>query len=102
MITVIDVHSCTVERAGELILNKINYCKKNGFKALKIIHGHRRGTALKDFLPELLLGSVRFFCPGDQFNMWSAEGRAAVALCPELSREQDYRFANPGVTIVVL
>ena len=102
MITCIDVHTCTVESAGELILNKINYCKKNGLKALKIIHGHHRGTAIKDFLPDLLLGSVKAFCPGDKFNMWEAEGRALVALCPELAKDHDYRFANPGVTVAVV
>jgi len=102
MIAVIDVHTCTVERAGELIFNKINYCKKNGIKALKIIHGHHRGTAIKDFLPDLLLGSARAFCSGEKFNMWEAEGRALIALCPELAKDRDYRFANPGITIAVL
>ncbi|MDR1998082.1 MAG: Smr/MutS family protein [Candidatus Margulisbacteria bacterium] len=102
VIQLIDVHTCTIDRASELILSKIHSCKKTGVKVLKIIHGHHRGTAIKDFLPDLLLGSVKAFCPGEKFNMWEAEGRALIALCPALAKDHDYRFANPGVTVAVL
>ena len=46
----IDLHSCPLQKAKEIIDKNIEYCIKNNINTLEIIHGYNNGTKIKDYL----------------------------------------------------
>ena len=46
----LDVHNHSLEEAIEAILYKFDECKECRDNSLKIIHGHKHGTAIKDYI----------------------------------------------------
>ena len=76
---------------------------------LKLIHGYGssgKGGAIRQAVLEQLQrqkaqGIIREFVPGEEFSPFSASGRKALALIPELSRDKDYARGNKGITLVL-
>ena len=46
----IDLHSLTLIKAKEIIINNIEYCIKNNIYSLEIIHGYNNGDKIKTYL----------------------------------------------------
>ena len=47
---ILDVHNHTLEEAIEEILYKFDECKECRDDSLQIIHGHKHGTVIKDYI----------------------------------------------------
>ena len=47
---ILDVHNHSLEEAIEAILYKFDECKECSDNSLQIIHGHKHGTAIKDYI----------------------------------------------------
>ena len=47
---ILDVHNHTLEEAIEEIIYKFDECKECGDNSLQIIHGHKHGTAIRDYI----------------------------------------------------
>lgn len=46
----LDVHNHSIEEAIEAILYKFDECKECRDNSLQIIHGHKHGTVIKDYI----------------------------------------------------
>ena len=46
----IDLHSCPLHKAKEIIDKNIEYCIKNNIYSLEIIHGFNNGNKIKNYL----------------------------------------------------
>ena len=76
---------------------------------LKLIHGYGssgKGGAIRQAVLEQLQrqkaqGIIREFVPGEELSPFSASGRKALALIPELSRDKEYARGNKGITLVL-
>lgn len=83
--------------------------RASGTKAIKLIHGYGssgKGGVIRVEVLRILAekkrdGLIRDFVPGEDFSPFSPAGRKALAIMPELSREQDYSRSNKGITIVL-
>ncbi|MDR1114104.1 MAG: Smr/MutS family protein [Candidatus Margulisbacteria bacterium] len=88
----------TVDEALALVEQALVSARQRGYKAVKIIHGCGK---IRAELPEFLHGRYKF-CAGDKFELFAAEGRAILAVCPELAKDRDFNKYNAGITIVAL
>ena len=98
--------SAAVTRLGqELSAARFQHCK-----ALKIIHGYGSsgtGGAIKQACLKVCAerkrsGKIRHYVKGEDFTPFTADGRKAIELCPQLANDCDYGRENDGVTIILL
>lgn len=100
----------TVDEARKRLIEEINRAKREGVKALKIIHGYGStgaGGRLKDPLRKSLSlrkkeGKIRMFCAGEKWTVHEAVAREMIDAVPSLSRDPDLENYNEGVTLVVM
>ncbi len=98
-------------REGRVILfNQLRQARAAGQMQVKIIHGYGSsgpGGSLKTMCHALLAeqaarGLVRVWVPGERWDIFDADCRQALDLCPELSRDPDLGRKNYGVTLAIL
>ena len=78
-------------------------------KAMKIIHGYGssgQGGAIKAACLKLCAdrkksGVIRHYVRGEDFNPFTADGRKAIELCPQLKNDVDYGRQNDGITVIL-
>jgi hypothetical protein len=100
----------TVEVARKRMSEELTMAKRQGFAAVKIIHGYGSsgtGGKLKSALRQSLGqrqrdGKIRGFVAGEEWNIFEDGAREALDRCPELSRDPDLNRRNSGITIVLL
>ncbi len=100
----------TVEQAEQLLDNKLLQAKRQGVKALKVIHGYGSsgvGGKIKKALPGMLKsrvqrGTIKGYIRGEDFSIFNADTRAAFLHCPDLRKDSDLERYNNGITIVLL
>ena len=77
--------------------------------ALKVIHGYGstgQGGAIKTACLKLCAdrkrtGVIRHFVRGEDFTPFTADGRKAIELCPQLKSDVDFGRQNDGITIIL-
>ena len=100
----------TVDEARRRLILELDRAKKQGYKAIKLIHGYGstgKGGALKDALRKSLSlrrkeGVIRSFVAGERWDSVEDGARVILDACPELGRDSDLGQGNEGVTIVLL
>ncbi|HOV70293.1 MAG TPA: Smr/MutS family protein [Clostridia bacterium] len=103
----IELNKPTVDAALQYLKNALSTYKRQGYKAVIIIHGYGSsgsGGAIKPAVVSLLSGSgmrgiVKAYASGEQ---WYLKKNELLRMCGGLA-EHERRFAgNPGVTVVIL
>ncbi len=100
----------TPEEAFKCLRSELVRMRQRGIKIVRVIHGYGssgRGGEIKRqmaFELELLLndGRIESFISGEKFNCLNTDAVDLVNRFIELKKDPDYRFENPGITIVVL
>lgn len=100
----------TVDTAQKRLQEEIVIARRQGVKALKIIHGYGssgEGGALRAALRRTLSqrkreGRIKAFVAGEKFTIFEEEARTLLDGCPELSRDSDLNRSNAGITLVLL
>ena len=46
-------------------------------------------------------GVIRHYVRGEDFNPFTADGRKAIELCPQLNNDVDYGRQNDGITVIL-
>lgn len=100
----------TAEEAFKRLRNELVRMRQSGIKLVRVVHGYGssgRGGEIKRQIPfELKLlvndGRIESFISGEKFNCFNTEAVDLVNRFTELKKDPDYRFENPGMTIVVL
>ena len=99
----------TVEQALKKLNQAVFSAKASGAVVLKLIHGYGssgkggviRLAILEDLEQKKTEGVIKEYVPGDGFSPFSAAGRKALAVMPELSKDRDYARGNRGITLVI-
>lgn len=100
----------TSDAAVMKLKNEIITERKKGTKRIKVIHGYGssgKGGVIKNATIAALkglvaTGTIRMFCPGEDFGPFSERGRLIAAKYPDVKGDRDWARQNDGVTIVVL
>lgn len=100
----------TLEEARRLVIEEIKRAKREGVKALKIIHGYgSSGTGgklciglRKSFGLRKKEGAIRDFIAGENFSIFNDTALALLEAAPELRGDPDLDATNEGVTILWL
>ncbi len=99
----------TVDAAMVRLKNEIVTLRRTGTKQAKIIHGYGstgQGGAIKAATQRALreyvrTGTIRVFCPGEQFGPFSDNGRRMVERYPQVKGDSDWARGNDGITVIV-
>jgi hypothetical protein len=97
----------TAEQAVLRMKNALTTKKRQGCKAVILIHGYGstgvggtiRAAVHKALREGSLRGIVRVFAGGEQ---WAERKREMTAICKALEDHENHIAHNPGVTVVVL
>ena len=97
-----------VSQAMTQLGNEIWMAKYARCHALKVIHGYGssgQGGAIKAACLKLCAdrkksGVIRHYVRGEDFNPFTADGRKAIELCPQLKNDVDYGRQNDGITVI--
>lgn len=100
----------TVEEAFKRLRNEVVTLRKKGVELVRVIHGYGSsglGGEIKRRIPfelELLVndGRIESFISGEMFNCFNSKAVDLVSRFKILKKDPDYRFENPGMTIIVL
>ncbi len=100
----------TVDQALKMIEIEVELCKKEGIKALKIIHGYGSSgvggeirKALKNWAKlSMRKGLFEDFIRGEEFLSETQKVKDAKTICPELVGDIDLYFANPGISVIII
>ncbi len=100
----------TVEQAVKRLNSELPLARKQGYKVVRLIHGYGSsgsGGALKEAIVDPLQwmvneGTITGFIVGEKFNCFNGRAVSLVNRHPALKKDHDYRFENPGITIVIL
>lgn len=100
----------TADEAFKRLRSELVRMRHRGIKIVRVIHGYGssgRGGEIKRqmaFELELLVndGRIESFISGEKFNCFNTEAVDLVNRFVELKKDPDYRFENPGITIVEL
>ncbi len=100
----------SVDQALKVIEIEIETAKKEGIKALKIIHGYGSsgvGGEIKKALKNWSIikkrkGLFVDFIRGEEFLSDSQKIKDAKKICPDLIGDIDFYFANPGISVIIL
>ncbi|MDD2190232.1 MAG: hypothetical protein PHV71_05550 [Eubacteriales bacterium] len=99
--------SPVVDIAVKNMINQLGTCKKQGYKAVILVHGYgSSGTggvikaAVRSKLREpSLSGMVKSYCGGEH---WFEKKKELLSICGSLSDYQRRIDGNQGVTVVIL
>lgn len=97
----------TVDAAVRNMVNHLGTCKRQGFKAVILVHGYGSSgvgggikAAVRSKLREpTLSGIVRAYCGGEE---WNERNRELMSICQSLSDYNRKIDGNQGVTVVLL
>ena len=100
----------TVERARLLMQHELQSARKEGYKAVKLIHGYGSsgaGGALRTELQKDLRkaaheGAVRAFIPGEDWRLADQNTWDLLKRFPEWKKDADLGRGNQGISVVVL
>ena len=91
-----------VSQAMTQLGNEIWLAKYARCHALKVIHGYGSpGQGLKLCADRKRTGVIRHFVRGEDFTPFTADGRKAIELCPQLKSDVDFGRQNDGITIIL-
>jgi hypothetical protein len=99
-----------VEQARLRMEHELHLARKQGYAAVKLIHGYGSsgvGGALRDELQKQLRlsvrnGAIRALIPGDDWRISDETTWALLKRFPEWKQDSDLGRNNQGVSIVVL
>lgn len=88
----------------------VDFCKKAGVKAIKVIHGygsHGRGgvifKAVLGYAKRLeKLKKIKFFLLGHDWTLTNQKSMQVVLACKSSYGDEDLNKSNPGITILYL
>lgn len=97
----------TVEAAIQKMKNSLTTCKRQGYKAVIVIHGYGSSGVGGSIKPSVIRclgessmkGIVRAFAAGEQ---WSGRKREITGMCKALENWEHRIAGNHGVTVVIL
>jgi hypothetical protein len=100
----------TLDEARRLVIEEIRRAKREGAKALKVIHGYGstgKGGKLnvglrKSFTLRRKEGVIRDFVAGENFTIFNPTVLALLEAVPELRGDPDLGATNEGVTVLWL
>ncbi len=100
----------TVDEARRLVIAEIRKAKREGLRALKIIHGYGssgKGGAIcvglrKSFRLRKKEGVIKDFIPGEDFSIFDPATMAMMEAVPGLRGDPDLNATNEGVTVLWL
>ena len=100
----------TAEEALKLLSEAIDAARKDGVKALKVIHGYVSsgvGGVLRQRVQKSLVNrrnqrKIRACVFGDKWDTFEQVARDVLEACPELSKDRDLNRGNEGISIVLL
>lgn len=99
-----------LEEARKLVIEEIRRARREGVRALKIIHGYgSSGTGgklciglRKSFGLRKKEGVIRDFIAGENFSIFNDTTLALLEAVPELRGDPDLDATNEGVTVLWL
>jgi len=99
-----------LEDARKLVIEEIRKARREGVRALKVIHGYgssgRGGTLCvglrKSFRLRRREGGIRDFIPGEDFTIFNETTLSLLEAVPELRGDPDLNATNEGVTVLWL
>lgn len=100
----------SLDDARRLVIEEIKRTKREGVKALKVIHGYgSSGTGgklcvglRKSFGLRKKEGVIKNFITGEDFSIFNDTALALVEAVPEVRGDPDLSAINEGVTILWL
>jgi len=100
----------SLEEARRLVLDEIRGARREGVRALKIIHGYgstgKGGTLQhglrKSFALRKKEGVIKDFIPGESFDIFNPVVLALLEAVPALRADPDLAATNEGVTVLWL
>lgn len=99
----------TLEEARALLKSELETCRSRNARAAKIIHGygsHGVGGILRQGIRKSLIarrkdGQIKAVIFGEKWDIFEPSTRAALEVCPDLSKDRDLCISNPGISIVL-
>lgn len=100
----------TVEEARRKLLDAIELARKDGTRALKIIHGYGSsgvGGKIRDGVRKSLSlrrkeGKIRMFVPGEKWSSVESGAQELLDAYSEIRRDSDLGRGNHGITVVLV
>src|SRR5437899_11933097 len=100
----------TLDEARRLVIDEIRRAKREGARALKVIHGYgssgKGGTLCvglrKSFGLRKKEGVIKDFVAGEAFSIFNPTVLALLEAVPELRGDPELNATNEGVTILWL
>jgi len=100
----------TLDEARRLVAGEIKRAKREGVRALKVVHGYgssgKGGTLCfglhKSFRLRKKEGAIRDFIPGEDFSIFNEPVLALLEAVPELRGDPVLNASNEGITILWL
>lgn len=100
----------TLDEARRLAIDEIKRAKREGARALKIIHGYGssgKGGALchglrKSFALRKKEGVIKEFITGEDFSIFDQRVLALLEAVPEVRGDPDLNAINEGITVLWL
>ena len=100
----------TLDEARRLVIEEIKRAKREGVRALKVIHGYGSsgmGGALcaglrKSFGLRKKEGVIKEFVAGEDFSIFNNAVLTLLEAVPELRGDPDLNATNEGVTVLWL
>lgn len=100
----------TVEQAKQRLIAELGRSRASGAKVVKLIHGYgssgvggKLRIGIRQFLAtKKRLNTIRLFVTGEDWDIFDADSRQLIELCPDLSRDRDLGRGNLGITLVLL
>jgi len=106
----VEVDFPSLDEARRLVIEEIRRAKREGVRALKIIHGYGstgKGGKLciglrKSFALRKKEGAIKDFIPGEDFSIFNNVVLNLLDAVPELRGDPDLDATNEGVTVLWL
>ena len=100
----------TLDQAKQRLIAELGRARATGAKAVKLIHGYGSsgvGGKLRIGIRQFLASkkrqnAIRLFIAGEDWDIFHADSRQLLEVCPDLSRDRDLGQGNPGITLVLL
>jgi hypothetical protein len=100
----------SLDEARRRVLEEVRRARREGVRALKIIHGYGstgQGGKLciglkKSFALRKKEGAIKDFVPGEKFSIFNPVVLDLLAAVPELRGDPDLEATNEGITILWL
>jgi hypothetical protein len=100
----------TLDVARKTVIDEIRRAKRDGVRALKIIHGYGSSGAggklcvglRKSFKLRKKEGVIRDYIPGESFSIFNKTVLDLLAAVPEMRGDPDLDATNEGITVLWL